>query len=63
MQKHEIVLRLNSGDPQTAISRDYGVKKQAIGYIKPNSKKILTAVAEGTVPKNGKTAKDSADIP
>ena len=39
-QKHDIVLRLANDDKQVDIARDYGVKKQAIGYLKENSEAI-----------------------
>ena len=42
-QKHDIVIRLANVDKQADITRDYGVKKKAIGYLKENSDAIKAA--------------------
>ena len=50
-QKHDIVPRLQEGNSPTNIAKDYGVKKQAISYIRTQSDNIIL---EGNVSKKAK---------
>ena len=58
-ERHEIVLRLDKGHPLTAIAKDYGVKKQAVSYIKGQEDKIKKAANYCKVPRSSKSLKTS----
>ena len=58
-ERHEIVLRLDMGHPLTAIAKDYGVKKQAVSYIKGQADKIKKAANYCKVPRSSKSLNTS----